>query len=114
MIASPEIGLTMVRARIGNRRDRFNAGDAGHATRLAAPAAGTLSGGEQQRVNIARGSVRPACACSTSPLHRSTRPTAASSSNSSTRPRHRARAIVGIFHDEQVRDAVADRCVELG
>ena len=23
-------------------------------------------------------------------------------------------AIVGIFHDEEVRDAVADRCVELG
>ena len=23
-------------------------------------------------------------------------------------------AVVGIFHDEEVRDAVADRCVELG
>lgn len=75
----------------------------------------TFSGGEQQRVNIARGFVQPAR------LLLLDEPTA---SLDATNRRvvieliHEAKAqgaaIVGIFHDEEVRDAVADRRVELG
>ena len=75
----------------------------------------TFSGGEQQRVNIARGFVEPAR------LLLLDEPTA--SLDAANRrvvveligeAKARGAAVVGIFHDEEVRDAVADRCVELG
>lgn len=75
----------------------------------------TFSGGEQQRVNIARGFVEPAR------LLLMDEPTA--SLDAANRrvvvqlieeAKARGTAVVGIFHDEEVRDAVATRCVELG
>ncbi len=75
----------------------------------------TFSGGEQQRINIARGFVEPAR------LLLLDEPTA--SLDAANRrvvvqlieeAKARGTAVVGIFHDEEVRDAVATRCVELG
>ncbi|MFO1226778.1 phosphonate C-P lyase system protein PhnL [Roseateles sp.] len=72
----------------------------------------TFSGGEQQRVNIARGFVEPAR------LLLLDEPTA--SLDAANRrivvelireAKAASAAVVGIFHDEEVRDAVADRCV---
>jgi alpha-D-ribose 1-methylphosphonate 5-triphosphate synthase subunit PhnL len=74
----------------------------------------TFSGGEQQRVNIARGFVQP------SRLLLLDEPTA--SLDAANRrvvvqlideAKARGAAVVGIFHDEEVRDAVATRCVTL-
>ena len=74
----------------------------------------TFSGGEQQRVNIARGFVQPAR------LLLLDEPTA--SLDAANRrvvveliqeAKAQGTAVVGIFHDEEVRDAVASRCVEL-
>ena len=73
-----------------------------------------LSGGEQQRVNIARGFVRWL------PLMLLDEPTA--SLDAANRrividlireARTQGSAIVGIFHDQEVRDALADRLVEV-
>lgn len=72
----------------------------------------TFSGGEQQRVNIARGFILP------TPVLLLDEPTA--SLDTANRrvvielireARQRGAAIVGIFHDEEVRDAVATRQV---
>ena len=72
----------------------------------------TFSGGEQQRVNIARGFIEPAR------LLLLDEPTA--SLDAANRrvvielireAREAGAAVVGIFHDEEVRDAVASRCV---
>ncbi|HEY0817135.1 MAG TPA: phosphonate C-P lyase system protein PhnL [Rhizobacter sp.] len=72
----------------------------------------TFSGGEQQRVNIARGFIEPAR------LLLLDEPTA--SLDAANRrvvielireARVAGSAVVGIFHDEEVRDAVASRCV---
>jgi alpha-D-ribose 1-methylphosphonate 5-triphosphate synthase subunit PhnL len=94
--------------------------DAAGDARLNLPAAlwglppATFSGGEQQRVNIARGFVLPAR------LLLLDEPTA--SLDAANRrvvvelireAKARGTAVVGIFHDEEVRDAVADRRVEL-
>ena len=75
----------------------------------------TFSGGEQQRVNIARGFVQPAR------LLLLDEPTASLDAGNRrvvveliAEAKARGAAVVGIFHDEEVRDAVADRCVELG
>jgi alpha-D-ribose 1-methylphosphonate 5-triphosphate synthase subunit PhnL len=74
----------------------------------------TFSGGEQQRVNIARGFVVP------SRLLLLDEPTA--SLDAANRrvvialieeAKARGTGVVGIFHDEEVRDAVATRCVAL-
>ncbi|HET7793350.1 MAG TPA: phosphonate C-P lyase system protein PhnL [Rhizobacter sp.] len=74
----------------------------------------TFSGGEQQRVNIARGFIEP------SRLLLLDEPTA--SLDAANRrvvveliheKRAAGTAVVGIFHDEEVRDAVASRCVTL-
>lgn len=74
----------------------------------------TFSGGEQQRVNIARGFIQPAR------LLLLDEPTA--SLDAANRrvvieliqeARRRGSAIVGIFHDEEVRDAVATRRYDL-
>ena len=75
----------------------------------------TFSGGEQQRVNIARGFVQPAR------LLLLDEPTASLDAANRrvvveliAEAKAGGAAVVGIFHDEEVRDAVADRCVELG
>lgn len=75
----------------------------------------TFSGGEQQRVNIARGFVQPAR------LLLLDEPTASLDAANRrvvvdliVEAKARGAAVVGIFHDEEVRDAVASRCVELG
>jgi alpha-D-ribose 1-methylphosphonate 5-triphosphate synthase subunit PhnL len=75
----------------------------------------TFSGGEQQRVNIARGFVQPAR------LLLLDEPTASLDAANRrvvveliAEAKIRGAAVVGIFHDEEVRDAVADRRVELG
>jgi len=75
----------------------------------------TFSGGEQQRVNIARGFVQPARLLL---LDEPTASLDAANRRVVIELIHEAKAqgaaVVGIFHDEEVRDAVADRCVELG
>ena len=74
----------------------------------------TFSGGEQQRVNIARGLIVPAT------LLLLDEPSA--SLDAANRrvlielileARARGSAILGIFHDAEVRDAVASRCINL-
>ena len=74
----------------------------------------TFSGGEQQRVNIARGFVQPARLLL---LDEPTASLDAANRRVVVELIHESKAggaaIVGIFHDEEVRDAVADRCVEL-
>jgi len=75
----------------------------------------TFSGGEQQRVNIARGFVQPARLLL---LDEPTASLDAANRRVVIELVHEAKAqgaaVVGIFHDEEVRDAVADRRVELG
>lgn len=75
----------------------------------------TFSGGEQQRVNIARGFVAPV------ELLLLDEPTASLDAMNRRvvvdlihEAKARGTAIVGIFHDEEVRDAVADHCHSLG
>ena len=74
----------------------------------------TFSGGEQQRVNIARGFIEPARLLL---LDEPTASLDAANRRVVIELIHQARAagtaIVGIFHDEEVRDAVASRCVSL-
>ena len=74
----------------------------------------TFSGGEQQRVNIARGFIRQY------PIMLLDEPTASlDAANRETvvelirEAKAAGAAVVGIFHDEAVRDAVADRVFEL-
>jgi alpha-D-ribose 1-methylphosphonate 5-triphosphate synthase subunit PhnL len=74
----------------------------------------TFSGGEQQRVNIARGFIHP------SPILLLDEPTA--SLDAANRElvmelireaKDRGAAVVGIFHDDAVREAVADECLQM-
>ena len=74
----------------------------------------TFSGGEQQRVNIARGMIRP------TPVLLLDEPTA--SLDSANRDvvmdlileaKARGAAVVGIFHDAQARERCADRCLNM-
>ncbi len=74
----------------------------------------TFSGGEQQRVNIARSFVDPA------PVLLLDEPTASLDAANRAivvelinEARHNGAAIVGIFHDEATRDAVATRQLDL-
>ncbi|EAU6965440.1 phosphonate C-P lyase system protein PhnL [Salmonella enterica] len=75
----------------------------------------TFSGGEQQRVNIARGFIVDY------PILLLDEPTASLDDNNSaavvaliTEAKARGAAIVGIFHDKAVRDRVADRLHPMG
>jgi len=75
----------------------------------------TFSGGEQQRVNIARGLVAD------HPILLLDEPTAALDAANRVAvielidaARQRGTAIVGIFHDQAVREALATRVVEIG
>ena len=74
----------------------------------------TFSGGEQQRVNIARGFIRDY------PILLLDEPTASlDGENRNTvvdmilEAKKRGAAVVGIFHDDDVRGRVADRCLLL-
>lgn len=74
----------------------------------------TFSGGEQQRVNLARGFIVPAR------LLLLDEPTAALDAHNRRvvieligQAKAQGTAIVGIFHDAQVRDAVATHCLEM-
>lgn len=74
----------------------------------------TFSGGEQQRINVARGFIRPM------PVLLLDEPTAsldAENRQTVVSLIHEARAwgsaIVGIFHDQKVREAVATRTVRI-
>ena len=74
----------------------------------------TFSGGEQQRVNIAHGLI------ATHPVLLLDEPTASLDADNRrvvveliTAARQRGAAIVGIFHDEEVRAAVATQCLDL-
>lgn len=82
--------------------------------RLWSVAPATFSGGEQQRVNIARGliSKRPVLLLDepTASLDPENRFTVISMINEA---RERGTAIVGIFHDREVRDAVATRVIDM-
>lgn len=75
----------------------------------------TFSGGEQQRVNIARGFILPARLLlldePTASLDAANRRVVVELIGEAKR---RGSAVVGIFHDEEVRDAVADRCIHFG
>lgn len=82
--------------------------------RLWSIAPATFSGGEQQRVNIARGFVRDY------PVLLLDEPTASLDANNRQvvielilEAKARGTAIVGIFHDAEVREAVADRLFEV-
>ena len=74
----------------------------------------TFSGGEQQRVNIARGFVHDY------PLLLLDEPTASLDADNRAvvvdiiqEAKARGAALVGIFHDRDVRDLVADRTIEI-
>ncbi|NTE65119.1 phosphonate C-P lyase system protein PhnL [Agrobacterium tumefaciens] len=83
--------------------------------RLCSLAPATFSGGEQQRVNIARGFVvdYPILLLDepTASLDAANRATVIALINEA---KARGTAVVGIFHDEEVRNAVADRLFEVG
>lgn len=74
----------------------------------------TFSGGEQQRINIARGFVAPY------PVLLLDEPTASLDAENRSvvvelinEAKQQGSAIVGIFHDENVRDAIASRTIDL-
>lgn len=74
----------------------------------------TFSGGEQQRVNIARGFIHP------SPALLLDEPTASLDATNREQvlllieeAKARGAAILGIFHDEAARERLCDRCVDV-
>jgi len=74
----------------------------------------TFSGGEQQRINIAKGFIADY------PILLLDEPTASLDANNREvvialieEAKARGAAIIGIFHDEQVRDSVTDKLIDL-
>ena len=82
--------------------------------RLWSVAPATFSGGEQQRINVARGLIRrrPVLLLDepTASLDAENRSTVVAMINEA---RAQGVAIVGIFHDREVRDAVATRVLDM-
>ncbi|MGV3553341.1 phosphonate C-P lyase system protein PhnL [Rhizobium sp.] len=83
--------------------------------RLWSLAPATFSGGEQQRINIARGFIRDY------PILLLDEPTASLDATNGAAvvemiadAKKRGAAVVGIFHDEEIRNAVADRYFNVG
>ncbi len=108
-LAAMGVDLLEARARAGDLLARLNIPE-----RLWSLAPATFSGGEQQRVNIARGFIRDY------PILLLDEPTASlDGENRKTvvdmilEAKARGAAIVGIFHDDDVREQVADRCLLL-
>jgi alpha-D-ribose 1-methylphosphonate 5-triphosphate synthase subunit PhnL len=104
-LAAMGVGLDEARERAGRMLARLNIPE-----RLWSLAPATFSGGEQQRVNIARGFIRDY------PILLLDEPTASlDGENRSTvvdmilEAKKRGAAVVGIFHDDDVRGRVADR-----
>lgn len=100
-------GLEEARHKAGALLERLNI-----PRRLWHLAPATFSGGEQQRVNIARGFIRP------SPVLLLDEPTASLDAANRAlvvelihEAKARNTAVVGIFHDDAVREAVADSCL---
>jgi alpha-D-ribose 1-methylphosphonate 5-triphosphate synthase subunit PhnL len=82
--------------------------------RLQALAPATFSGGEQQRVNLARGFIaRKSILLLDEPTASLDAANAAIVVGMIREAKARGVAVVGIFHDAEVRDAVADRVFEL-
>src|SRR5258707_14668877 len=113
LVSEPLISRGMdeeqARAHAGALLERLNV-----ARRLWTLAPATFSGGEQQRINIARGLIADL------PLLLLDEPTAALDAANRqnvmqliAEARERGTAIVGIFHDREVRDAVATRIFAL-
>ncbi len=117
----PAIDLVMERAQeSGAGRDVARARAAAILERLRIPRAlwtlppATFSGGEQQRINVARGLVAE------QPILLLDEPTASLDSENRTavvdlvrEAKARGATVVGVFHDREVRDAIADRVLVL-
>jgi alpha-D-ribose 1-methylphosphonate 5-triphosphate synthase subunit PhnL len=108
-LISRGVGEEEARARAGALLERLNV-----PRRLWALAPATFSGGEQQRVNIARGLIAE------QPLLLLDEPTASLDAENRdvvasliVEARRKGAAIVGIFHDEDTRERVATRTVRL-
>ena len=108
-LTAMDVGLDEARDRAGRMLARLNIPE-----RLWSLAPATFSGGEQQRVNIARGFIRDY------PILLLDEPTASlDGKNRGTvvdmilEAKKRGAAVVGIFHDDDVRERVADRCLLL-
>jgi len=118
----PAIELVMERSQeSGVEEDVARARAAAILERLRIPRAfwslppATFSGGEQQRINVARGLVAE------QPILLLDEPTASLDSDNRSavvnlirEAKARGATVVGVFHDREVRDAVADRVLVLG
>ena len=103
------VGLEEARQRAAGWLARLNLSE-----RLWSLPPATFSGGEQQRVNIARGLIaeHPVLLLDeqTASLDAGNRAAVVSLIRAAC---ERGAAVIGIFHDEEVRDAVARRCLDV-